>query len=125
MSTLSNMVLCGSFPERRKNDYLQEFTKPIQQLLLSVTPLQRRKFRRYDFVPVPVLAAMWHLKWLPGKNAPKQGMKILDLTDSLLDEDGQVKKNTEWLFETVVKEDIIGRRPVVRKQRFPVVTIKY
>jgi hypothetical protein len=128
MGTLSNMVLCGSFQERRKNVYLLEFTEPIQQLLLSVTPIQRRKFRRHDFVPVPVLVAMWHLNWLPGKNAPVQRMKILDLTEFLLNnrsyKNDQVEKNAKWLYQTIVKEDVKGRKTFEKKQEYPTFTIQ-
>ena len=128
MGTLSNMVLCGSFQERRKNEYLLEFTEPIQEILKSVTKGQRHKFKEKEIVPIPVLKAMWHLLWLPGHKAPEHGMKILDLTEYLFKnrsyKNEQVEKNAKWLYQTIVKEDVKGRKTFEKKTEFPTFTIK-
>lgn len=128
MSLLSKMVSCGSSETGQMIEYLDGFPKQVQEILKSVTKIQRRKFKRYDLVPVPVLEAMWHLIWLPGDKVPEQGMKILDLTEYLLKgsyKNEQVRKNAKWLYETIVKEDVIGRRTFVRKEKMPVIKINF
>lgn len=128
MSKLSNLVSCGSSKTGRKKEYLNEFTEQVQEKLKSVTKMQRRKFERYGVVPVPVLEAIWHLGWLPGDKAPEQGMRILALTEYLRQgryKSAQAAENGSWLYETIMREEVIGKRPVVKKEKFPAVDIKY
>jgi hypothetical protein len=122
MGTLSNLVYCGSSRTGRMIEYFDGMPKRVQEILKSVTQLQRRKFRRRDLVPVPVLEAMWHLGWLPGDRAPGQGMEILALTEYLrqgLYKSSQAAEIGHWLYETIVKEEMIGRSTFVKKAKFP------
>ncbi len=128
MGELSNLVSCSSSKTGWKAEYLRGMSKQVQEILKSVTKMQRRKFERYRLVPVPVLEAMWHLGWLPGDKVPEQGMKILVLTEYLRQgqyKNEQTKENGKWLYETIIKEEVIGKRTVVKKEKFPTVNIKY
>lgn len=120
-SELSNLVTCGSSKTGRKKEYLNGCTEQIQGILKTVTKMQRKKFERYGLVPVPVLEAMWHLGWLPGDKAPEQGMRILALTGYLRQgryKSAQAAENGRWLYEKIMQEEVIGKRPVVKRKKF-------
>ena len=128
MSTLSDFVYCASTRTGKMRELFQEMPKQVQENLKSVTQLERRKFTRYGKVPPQVLEALWLLGFLPNDIAPGRRLEILELTEYLhmgeyKTEDARDRGN--WLYHQIMKEEVIGRRPVVRKQRFPAVIIKY
>ena len=133
MGELSNLVLCGSCKTGRMIEFYEGLPRHVQKVVKSVTKIQRRKFLRYGIVPVPVLEAMWLLGWLPGDKFPRRGMKILDLTEYLrkggYNQEGykspQAEENGKWLWKTIVKEEVIGRRTFVKKEKMPAMKIKH
>lgn len=122
MSTLSDLVYCASTRTGKMMEFFQGMPKQVQENLNSVTQLERRKFKRYGKVPSPVLKALWLLGFLPNDRAPGRGLRILELTEYLRMgkyKTENAKDRGNWLYHQIMKEEVIGRRPVVRKQRFP------
>ena len=128
MSLLSKMVLCStSYRGRLYEDY-SELPQKVQEALKSVTKGQRHKFEKYGVVPVPVLVALWHLGFFSGEETPKHGMKILALTEYLrqgLYKNKQAAENGHWLYTQIMKEEVIGRKQIIKKEKLPHVNIKY
>ncbi len=128
MSLLSKMVFCStSYRGRFFEDY-STLSKEVQEALKSVTKGQRRKFINYGVVPVPVLEALWHLGFFPGEEAPEHGMKILVLTEYLRQgpyKNEQAAENGSWLYKQIIKEEVMGRKPIIKKNCIPTVNIKY
>jgi len=55
-------------------------------------------------------------------------MDILVFTEYLfkgLYTNEQVKKNARWLYETIVKKEVLGGRAFVKKEKSPTVNIKH
>lgn len=89
----------------------------VKMTLKSTTKRQIWKFRKKGIVPVPVLEALWLLEFMPGEEAPKEGMKISLLTEYLqqgLYQDEKNAANGHWLYEKIVKEEMIGRGSMVK-----------
>lgn len=112
LSLLSKMVFCStSYRGRLYEDY-SSLPKAVQGELKAVTKAQRHKFKKYGVVPLPVLTALWHLGYLPGKTAPVQGMKVLTLTEYLRSGrflNQQAAEKGSWLYQQIIKEEVIGR----------------
>lgn len=128
MSLLSRMVFCStSYRGRLYEDY-SELPRNVQEALKSVTKGQRHKFEMHGIVPVPVLKALLHLGFFPGEEVPRQGMKILALTECLRQgsyKNKQAAENGSWLYAQIMKEEVIGGKPIVKKSSNLTVSIKY
>lgn len=120
MSLLSNAIL--SSITRGGIGFFEYDTIPhdVKFALKAVTKRQRRKFKQYGIVPVPVLEAFWHLGLLPGKEAPQKGMKISSLSEYLKQGNFQNQASLDkgrWLYEKIIKDELIG--PVTKRYRRP------
>lgn len=128
MSLLSQMVLCSTSCTGMLCENHDELPKKVKEALKSVTKRQRHKFVNDRVVPVPVLVALWYLGFFPGDEVPRKGMKILVLTEWLrqgLYKNEQAAENGHWLYTQIMKEEVIGRKQIVKKEKFPHVNIKY
>ena len=51
--------------------------------LKSISKRQRARFKKYGTVPKQLLTILWDLGYVPGKNNPKEGMRITALLEYL------------------------------------------
>ncbi len=59
-----------------------------------------------------MLEAFWLLGFLPDKEVPHQGMRILALTEYLSQgnfKDEESLEKGQWLYEQIIKDELIGR----------------
>jgi hypothetical protein len=83
----------------------------VKMTLKSTTKRQMWKFRKKGIVPVTVLEALWFLGFLPGVEAPKEGMRVLVLTEYLRLGEYRNEMNFEkgqWLYKIILKEEVVG-----------------
>lgn len=85
----------------------------IRSLLESISGRQRRKFWRFGIVPVNLLVFWWKMGFLPGRQAPSEGMRIPRLLEWL--ERGpyfspEHQERGRWFYEKIVIEELTPRR---------------
>lgn len=91
-----------------------------KMLLKSISKKQRARFKKIGTVPKQLLTMLWELGYVPGYEAPKEGMRIQALLE-LLDQ-GPYQNRThqlrcEWLYEKIVKEELMSHRRYFRKSK--------
>ena len=79
------------------------------KLLKSIKKRQRRRFKsEKKTIPQQLLQVLWHLEFLPGIEAPKEGMPVDALVELLHRGDYRNKKNRTlgvWLRDRIEAEE--------------------
>jgi hypothetical protein len=83
MSLLKDAVFTSTSYHGRKRFKFNQMTEENKILIKSVTKRQRRKFKNFKIVPLPVLEVLWNMGFLPGDQPPAEGMKIPVLLEYL------------------------------------------
>lgn len=91
-----------------------------KMLLKSISKRQRARFKKFGTVPKQLLTIFWELGYVPGEEAPNEGMRIhalLELIDRGPYQNKIHKLRCTWLYEKIVKEELMHHPKWLRKSK--------
>jgi hypothetical protein len=83
-------------------------------LLKTISDNQRDRYRKRDIIPPQVLCVWFDMGFLPHRWRPNQGaglMRLLDHLDNWAYRDERHAQKGMWLFDRIVIEERMTRRP--------------
>ena len=94
-----------------------------KMLLKSISKKQRVRFKKLGTVPKQLLTVLWELGYVPGEEAPQEGMRIQALLEFLDRGPYHNRKHQlqcSWFYERIVKEELMSHPKWLRnsKERF-------
>jgi hypothetical protein len=123
MSILTDGVFSSISYFGRGDFQFDQISYEHKMLLKSISKRQRARFKKFGTVPKQLLILFWELGYVPGDEAPQEGMRIQALLE-LLDR-GPYQNRTHqlrcsWFYETIVKEELMSHPKWLRssKERF-------
>ena len=112
MSILTDGVFSSTSYFGRGDFQFDQISYKHKILLKSISKRQRARFNKYGTVPRQLLKVLWELGYVPGEDAPQEGMRIPALLEFLGRGPYQNKNHQlrgEWLYEKIIKEELMSK----------------
>ena len=120
MSILTDGVFSSISYFGRGDFQFDQISYEHKMLLKSISKRQRARFKKFGTVPNQLLTIFWELGYVPGEEAPNEGMRIPALL-KLLDQGPYQNKNHKlrcaWLYEKIVKEELMSHPKWLKKSK--------
>jgi hypothetical protein len=119
MHIVTDAVLAGKHLNGLGIYSIGNISKYHWQLLKRITPNQRRKYFTRGIIPLQLLLLWRDQRYLPGQHDPERPIHIMNLLKYLKNgpyRDRQHYLKGQWLYETILKTELIPRSHAKRKR---------